>query len=156
MSGGRGLRPRRGAAGAAQRNDAYYRKVADALIAQIEEGTAPWTQAWKAGEKAMPCNVVTGKAYRGGNSVWLASVAEQRGYSDDRWGTYKQVQGLSGQVRRGEKGSAILFWQFENAQAGPRPGRPADSRPGGQAGLRDRAAGPAPFLSLHRVQRRAV
>ena len=113
MSGGRKLRPRRGAAAAAERNDAYYRKVADSLIAQIEKGTAPWTQAWKAGEKAMPRNVVTGTAYRGGNSVWLASVSEQRGYSDDRWGTYKQVQGLGGQVRRGEKGSAILFWQFE-------------------------------------------
>ena len=61
----------------------------------------------------MPCNVVTGKAYRGGNSVWLASIAEQRGYGDEHWGTCKQVQGLGGQVRRGEKGSAILFWQFE-------------------------------------------
>ena len=131
MSGGRGLRPRRGAAGAAQRNDAYYRKVADALIAQVEEGTAPWTQAWKAGEKAMPCNVVTGKAYRGGNSVWLASVAEQRGYSDERWGTYKQVQGLSGQVRRGEKGSAILFWQFETRKlARDRDGQPILDREG--------------------------
>ena len=122
MTGGRRLGPRRGAA---ERNEAYYRKVADSLIAQIEEGTAPWTQAWKPGEKAMPCNVVTGTAYRGGNSVWLASLAEQRGYSDDRWGTYKQVHGLGGQVRRGEKGSAILFWQFETRKlARDRDGQP--------------------------------
>ena len=113
MSGGRRLRSHRAAASAMERNDAYYRKVADQLIEQIEAGTAPWRQAWQPGEKAMPCNVVTGKAYRGGNSVWLASVTERRGYSDERWGTYKQVQGLGGQVRRGEKGSAILFWQFE-------------------------------------------
>ena len=73
----------------------------------------------------MPCNVVTGKAYRGGNSVWLASVAERRAYSDERWGTYKQVQGLGGQVRRGEKGSAILFWQFETRKmARDRDGQP--------------------------------
>ena len=38
----------------------------------------------------------TGKAYRGGNSVWLMSVAEQRGYDDHRWGTYNQVKGLGG------------------------------------------------------------
>ena len=105
-----GLRP---PAGAAERSDAYYRKVADHLIDQIESGTAPWTQAWQPGEKAMPRNVSTGKAYRGGNSVWLASVAEMRGYRDERWGTYKQVQDLGGQVRRGQRGSTVLFWQWE-------------------------------------------
>ena len=73
----------------------------------------------------MPRNVATGTAYRGGNSVWLASVADQRGYQDERWGTYKQVQGLGGQVRRREKGSAILFWQFETRKlARDRDGRP--------------------------------
>ena len=110
MSAGRRLRTRRDAA---ERTEAYYRKVAEQLIEQIDRGTARWTQAWQPGEKALPCNVATGKAYRGGNSVWLASVADQRGYGDERWGTYKQVKGLGGQVRRGEKGSAILFWQFE-------------------------------------------
>ena len=34
-------------------------------------------------------------------------------YRDERWGTYKQGRGLGGLVRRGKKGSAILFWQFE-------------------------------------------
>ena len=124
MSGPRrfGSRP---AASAAERSEAYYRRVADQLIEQIEEGTARWTQAWQPGEKAMPRNVATGKAYRGGNSVWLASVADQRGYDDERWGTYKQVKGLGGQVRRGEKGSAILFWQFETRKlARDRNGRP--------------------------------
>lgn len=91
----------------------YYNRVADSLIQQIERGTAPWTQAWQPGEKAMPCNVKTGKAYRGGNSVWLMSVAERRGYADERWGTFRQVQELQGQVRRGEKGTRILYWHFE-------------------------------------------
>ena len=109
---GRSLGPRPPAS-AAERSDAYYRKVADHLIDQIERGTAPWTQAWLPGEKAMPRNVSTGKAYRGGNSVWLASVAEMRGYQDERWGTYKQVQDLGGQVRRGQRGASILFWQWE-------------------------------------------
>ena len=130
MSGSRrlGSRP---AASAAERSEAYYRKVADQLIEQIERGTARWTQAWQPGEKAMPCNVATGKAYRGGNSVWLASVADQRGYQDERWGTFKQVKGLGGQVRRGENGSAILFWQFETRKlARDRNGRPVQDEEG--------------------------
>ena len=110
---GRRLGPRPPAS-AAERSDAYYRKVADHLIDQIENGTAPWTQAWEPGEKTLPRNVATGKAYRGGNSVWLASVGDMRGYQDERWGTYKQVQGLGGQVRRGQKGASILFWQWES------------------------------------------
>ncbi len=105
--------------------DEYYRRVAESLIAQIEEGTAPWTQAWKPGEKPLPCNVKTGKQYRGGNSVWLASTADRRGYGDERWGTYKQVQEVGGHVRRGEKGCAILFWQFETKRlARDREGKP--------------------------------
>ena len=91
----------------------YYRRVADALIEQIEGGTAPWTEAWRPGDKALPYNIKSGKPYRGGNSVWLASTASRRQYSDGRWGTYNQIKGLGGQVRRGQKGCAILFWQFE-------------------------------------------
>ena len=91
----------------------YYRQVADRLIAQIERGTAPWTQAWEPGTRKLPCNVKTGKPYRGMNSVELASAADHRGYSDERWGTFKQVRDLDGRVRRGEKGVAILYWRFE-------------------------------------------
>ena len=132
--------------GAAERNEAYYCEVADQLI---EAGTAPWRQAWQPGEKAMPCNVVTGKAYRGGNSVWLASVTERRGYSDERWGTYKQVQGLGGQVRRGEKGSAILFWQFETRKlARDRKGQPIldeEGKPVYETTSLDRWTSPGPI-----------
>ena len=95
------------------RVEAYYRRVADELVEQIEGGVAPWTQAWEPGARGLPSNVKTGKPYRGGNSVWLASTAERRGYGDERWGTFKQVQQMDAHVRRGEKGCSILFWQFE-------------------------------------------
>ena len=106
-----------GTADRLRRIDEYYRQVADGLVEQIEKGTAPWTQAWQPGEKALPANVQTGKAYRGGNSVWLLSVAERRGYADERWGTFKQVRDLDGQVRKGEKGTRILYWHFEDRRA---------------------------------------
>ncbi len=107
------------------RTEDFYKQVAEDLIEKIERGTARWTQAWKPGEKLLPENVRTGNRYRGGNSVWLASVADSRGYSDHRWGTYKQVREMGGQVRRGEKGSAILFWRFETRK----PARDAQGRP---------------------------
>ena len=118
-------RSRPSATEARARVDAYYRRVADALIEQIERGTAPWSEAWKPGERALPYNVKSGKAYRGGNSVWLASTASRREYSDERWGTYRQVKELGGQVRRGQKGCKILYWQWEaNHLARDRHGKP--------------------------------
>ena len=98
------------------RADDYHRRVADALIQQIRRGTAPWTRAWEPGGRALPANLKTGQPYRGGNSIWLASTAQRRGYADERWGTYRQVRDAGGQVRRGEKGCAILYWQFEARQ----------------------------------------
>ena len=39
-----------------------------------------------------------------------------KGYSDNRWGTYKQIKELGGQVRKGEKGSHVLFYKFDDEQ----------------------------------------
>jgi len=100
----------------AQARDQYFRRVADVLIAQIKAGTAPWVQSWEAGERVQPYNLKTGKSYRGGNSTWLASVSEMRGYRDERWGTYRQIQESGGQVRRGQKGASIIYWQWEKRQ----------------------------------------
>ena len=87
-----------------------YHRVADSLI---DRGTAPWTEARKPGQKALPHNIKFGQPCRGGNSVWLASTASRRLYTDERWGTYKQIKDAGEQLWRGDKRCAILFWQFE-------------------------------------------
>ena len=142
----------------AERTEEYYRKVAEALIEQIERGTAPWTQGWTAGEsqRRLPANVKTGKAYRGGNSVWLASVAERSGYGDHRWGTFKQVKEVGGQVCRGERGSQILYWDWEKRRAArDRNGKPVLDEKGQPVYETRRRE--VPFVyQLHGVQRRAV
>lgn len=100
----------------ATRADDYARQVADALIAQLKAGTAPWQKPWTAGDGVafLPHNPVTGKAYRGGNAIWLMCIAEMRGYADTRWMTYRQAEGVGAQVRGGEKASPIEFWQWED------------------------------------------
>ena len=112
----------------------HYRQVADRLIAAIERGTAPWTQAWKpGGGSRLPVNVASGKPYRGMNSVDLASRADQRGYADQRWGTFKQVLALGGAVRKGEKGAKIVYWRFEDRKpvldAAGQPKRDKEGQP---------------------------
>ena len=38
--------------------------------------------------------------------------ALDRGYADPRWGGYRQIQGAGGHVRKGEKGTPILYVDF--------------------------------------------
>ena len=89
----------------------YHRQFADQIIEQIERGAAPWQKPWKPGERVLPSNVDTGRSYAGGNSLHLAAVAQVRGYADVRRGTYRQIQALGGQVRKGEQGTRILSFQ---------------------------------------------
>lgn len=92
----------------------YAQQVAKKLIEQIKAGTAPWQMPWKPGEHHMPSNLVSGKAYRGGNALYLWATALDRGYGDNRWMTYKQAKEQGGQVRKGEHGTGIRFASFDD------------------------------------------
>lgn len=87
---------------------AYYEIIADRLIQQLEEGTAPWQKPWKPGMERMPHNPVSGTRYKGANALWLA----MQGRSDPRWVTYKQAQKLGAQVQKGEKSTWVQYWKF--------------------------------------------
>ena len=45
----------------------YHTAFAGKLTEQIRNGTAPWQKPWKPGERRLPENLHTGKAYRGGS-----------------------------------------------------------------------------------------
>ena len=105
---------RRSAGDGRRRIENRHRRVAETLIEAIREGRAAWTQAWcPAGAPRLPASVSSGREYRGLNSVWLADVAAERGYSDHRWGTFREVEGLGGSVREGEQGFRIHVFRYE-------------------------------------------
>jgi putative DNA primase/helicase len=94
------------------KDQTYAHQVADAMIAQLERGTAPWMKPWSPGERFLPFNPVSGAEYRGGNSVWLLASAQTKGYDDPRWMTYKQAQEAGAQVRKGEKSTTVQYWKW--------------------------------------------
>jgi antirestriction protein ArdC len=61
----------------------------------------------------MPVNPTTDKAYRGGNAIHLMATGLRKGYEDPRWMTYKQAADQGWQVRKGEKGTQIEFWEVK-------------------------------------------
>ena len=90
----------------------YRAEVTADIIKMLEEGSAPWQRPWKSGEAGrMPWNPTTGKPYRGGNVLALAIAGMRKGYDDSRWMTYRQAAEKGWQVRKGEKATAIEFWE---------------------------------------------
>ena len=137
------------------KHDEYHRQFADAIIEQIRQGTAPWQKPWGPGERVLPANVDTGRSYRGGNSLHLAAVQQERGYGDVRWGTYRQIQARDGQVRKGEQGTRILSFQDHRKIAvNDERGRPKRDNEGKRVYRHERLPG-ARRPPVHRVQRRA-
>ncbi len=84
--------------------------VSERLIQQLEEGTAPWQKPWIGrGNGVLPTNPTTGNRYKGINAIYLMAQSRE----DNRWMTYKQASSLGGQVRKGEKGTLIQYWKFQ-------------------------------------------
>lgn len=89
-----------------------YQTVTDKVIAQLEAGARPWSKPWAAGHAAGRVSRPlrwNGVPYQGVNILLLWSEAQARGYSNPSWLTFKQALELGGHVRKGEKGSPIVF-----------------------------------------------
>ena len=98
----------------------FRQDLTNTIVGLIESGTAPWQKPWSpddAGQAlSLPFNATTGRAYRGANSVYLMARQMQMGSVDPRWCTYKQAQAQGWQVRKGEKGTTVEYWQFEREE----------------------------------------
>lgn len=89
-----------------------YQNLSEQLIAQLQQGIAPWQQPWV---YKLPFNAESQNRYRGINLLMLM----MQSYKDPRWATYRQAQKLGWQVRSGEKGTRIsCFTPRENEETG--------------------------------------
>lgn len=95
----------------AKRRD-LHQQVTDTIIMQLESGTVPWHQPWKGENRilSLPKNGMTGKSYRGINILMLWSSTLANGYSTQEWATFKQWQEQKQMIRKGEKGSLIVYY----------------------------------------------
>lgn len=107
----------------------YRQEVTDNIIDMLEKGTSPWQKPWRAGALEMPFNPTSDRAYRGGNAMNLMAVGMARGYDDPRWMTYRQAQEKGWQVREGEKGTAIEYWEYGKGMSAPKEGAEVSDDP---------------------------
>lgn len=87
-----------------------YQHVTDTIIRQLEAGVPPWRQNWAStgGAFAMPLRS-TGEAYRGVNILLLWGAQAEGGYTQRRWMTFKQAVEAGAGVRKGERGSKVVY-----------------------------------------------
>jgi len=89
-----------------------HQHVTNTIIEQLEKGTIPWHQPWSDEQRlpGLPRNAATGKTYRGINVVMLWCAAMGKGYKFQDWATFKQWQEKKATIRKGEKGSLIVYY----------------------------------------------
>lgn len=87
-------------------------RVTKQIIAKLEAGVRPWMQPWNAENAAgriMQPLRHNGDRYKGINVLMLWASAEEQGFACPTWMTFKQALELGGHVRKGEKGSPVVY-----------------------------------------------
>ena len=90
-----------------------YDDITDKIIAELEDGRLPWVQPWGTAAVraplAMPRNASTGRQYSGINVLILWGAVIQQGYPTQHWLTFRQALSLGGNVRKGERGTTVVY-----------------------------------------------
>jgi antirestriction protein ArdC len=90
-----------------------YDEITDKIIAELEAGRIPWVQPWGTAAikapLAMPRNASTQRGYSGINVLILWGSVIEHGFSGQSWLTFRQALGLGGHVRKGERGTTVVY-----------------------------------------------
>ena len=103
--------PRRCSPSASPKTD-LYEEITTRIIAELEEGRVPWVQPWSSGGVAaldMPRNAATERRYSGINILFLWAAVMTGGFARQHWLTFKQALSLGGCVRKGERGTTVVY-----------------------------------------------
>jgi len=89
-----------------------YSRITNQIIEALEAGVKPWTQPWHAahaaGHVSRPLRH-NGQPYGGINVLTLWASAMNAHYAAPIWMTFRQAIELGGNVRKGEKGSPVVY-----------------------------------------------
>ena len=89
-----------------------YDEITGRIIAELEAGRFPWVQPWGTSANAplgLPKNASTGRNYSGINILILWGAVVQHGFAGQGWLTYRQAAALGGNVRKGERGTTVVY-----------------------------------------------
>lgn len=138
-----------------------YDEVTGRIIAELEAGRFPWVQPWGHPEAGggtagagLPRNALTARHYSGVNVLILWGAVIEHGFPSQGWLTFKQALEAGGAVRKGERGTTVVYAdrftpEAEKARAVETGGGEGD--PGSLRGSDTRRAKTIPFLKRFTV-----
>ena len=89
-----------------------YTRVTDTIIADLEQGVRPWLKPWNAehaaGRITRPLRA-GGQPYKGINVLMLWASAMTQNFAAPIWMTFQQAKELKANVRKGSKGSLVVY-----------------------------------------------
>jgi hypothetical protein len=93
------------------KRETVYQEVTDRIIAELEQGRVPWAQPWGRSKAALglPKNAATARTYSGINILILWGAVIERGYPAQNWLTFRQALAMGGHVRKGERGTTVVY-----------------------------------------------
>ncbi len=109
-----------------------YQDITDRIIAQLEQGRVPGVQPWDSAAATLdlPVNASTRARYSGINILILWSAMIERGFTTNRFLTFRQALELGGNVRKGERGMTVVYAHRYTPQQERERAREEDRTPG--------------------------
>lgn len=89
-----------------------YTRVTNKVLADLEKGELTWRKPWNSEHLAGSITVPkrwNGIPYSGINTIVLWATAAEQGYLSPHWMTFKQAVDLKARVRKGEKGTQVVY-----------------------------------------------
>jgi len=92
-------------------------EVTNKIIAELEKGTKPWNKPWQSSGVDSPFNPVTKTSYKGINWVLLSMAKSNSEDADTNlWLTDKGAQSLGGNVKKGSKGTHVVYFDIKKKE----------------------------------------
>lgn len=86
--------------------DKVYDMITERVIEKLQQGIVAWKRPW---HTILPCNFKTKTPYKGINA-WMCMFND---FKSPYYLTYKQVTDMKGNVKKGSKGTPIIYWDFK-------------------------------------------
>jgi antirestriction protein ArdC len=89
-----------------------YARVTAKIVASLEQGVRPWMKPWSGENAAARISRPlrhNGQPYSGINILVLWGASVEQGFASPTWMTFKQALELDAHVRKGEKGSLVVY-----------------------------------------------
>jgi len=118
-----------------------YDEVTRRIVAELEAGRFPWVQPWGRAEAAgltpgLPRNAHTGRHYSGINVLILWGAVIEHGFPSQGWLTFRQALEAGGNVRKGERGTCVVYADRFTPEAEKERARESGEGDGGQTSFR--------------------